>query len=213
MKRFLKIAFIFSLCFALGFSISSCSLSNEDELYEEYEEGYNVGYDEGYYDGYEDGWEDLNDVLYDELEHEEEDRNEALRLMFESVYNGEKLKDGETWYAGNFAIRYHQEQDGYLHFDIKFTDFDIKTICSSDGGSMEFVDKFPITCYIGSYQEDGEYIAVKEYFIGENLLMDRFVFTEDGYLTDYYDVYSDCDTLCILVFSNEEVYSATYEIN
>lgn len=205
MKKFLKIAYMIALCIFLIFCMSSCDTSSEDELYEQYEEGYL----EGYADGYEDGYDELSEISYDELEYEKEEKNEVLRLMFESVYKGYEIKDGEVWYAGNLALRFHHKQDGYLHFDVKFTDFDIKTICNGD--IHDYMDKFPIVCYVGTY-EDGQYIAQKWYFTGENLFMDIFKFTEDGYLTDYCDYYSDCDSLYILVFSNGEVYSAKYNI-
>lgn len=205
MKKFFYVICCITLCISLVLCTSACDIITRDDLNEKYADGYSFGYEEGY----QDGWDESFDIHYDEFEYEQESRHEVLRLMFEATYNGYEIKDGEPWYAGNFVLRYHHEQDGYLHFDIKFTDFDIETICTQ--GTDYYMNSLPITCYLGFYEDD-QYITEREYFLGENLCMDVFEFTEDGYLADYSDYFTNYDTLYILVFSNSQVYSAKYKI-
>lgn len=181
------------------------------------ESTYNNSYETGYENGYEAGYEEaekLFDVIYDEVEYKKSNMNEAVFLMFEAAFDGKQLKDGEVWKAGNFLLKYNFEQEKYLHFYIKFTDFDIKTICNDSVDN--FVDNLPVTCYIGFYNKYGEWTATEELFVGEKIFLDEFNFTSDGYLTDYND-YSDIfinnNTLHILLFVNQEVYAAIYNIS
>lgn len=207
MKKYFYNIFTIVLCFILCLSLCSCYDSNDEDTYYD---AYSEGYDEGYNVGYEAGADDTFDVMYDELSISEEERIEALRLMFETVYDGDKIKDGTTWTAGDLMLKYHVEQGKYLYSDIKFKDFDIKSICTD---FHNYIDNFPVTCYVGSYNECGEYQVYEEFFIGENILEDKFVFTSSGYLTDYYEIENNSDTLYILVFSNGKAYAATYDIN
>lgn len=204
----MRLLAIFSSLTVLCLSLCFCNNSIDKNTYYD---AYSEGYSEGYSVGYGDGENDIFDVMYDELCISEEQRTKALRLVFEAVYDGDKIEDGTTWTAGDLMLKYHIEQGKYLYSDIKFQNFDIKSICSS---YENYIDNFPITCYIGSYNERGEYEVYSECFTGENMfLYDNFVFTPDGYLTDYNEIKNNSDTLYILVFSNGKAYAATYDIN
>ena len=191
------------ICVLLCFSICSCRSSTTEDLYHEY-------YYEGYNDGYEDGWDEAVDIIDDEIEVEKERNKEILRLLFESVYNGRELEDGVAWNVGNFSLRYHLEENEYLYFDIKFEDFDIKTICNN---LHNYIDNIPVTCYVGMYDEQGQYTTYRESFVGENIfLYDNFEFTSDGYLTDFNIIDDAIDTIYILIFVNGEIHAATYSL-
>ena len=152
MKRFVKIVCILSICIFFLSSLGACVSSNQDGSYDEYHYGYSDGYDKGY----EEGWDDLFDVLNDELEAEKEEKDELLGLIFEAVvYNGEQYSNGEPWQAGGFELKYFLDGNSYLHFYIR--GLNIKDVCNN---LDDYADNLPIACYVGSYDEDGDFVVL-----------------------------------------------------
>ena len=207
-----KISNILLLAFIIVFSCTACS--NDESHSNSYDDGYTNGYSAGYEEGYEEGESTLFDVMNDELLHEEQEKAELFSLLFSSVYDGKILENNESWIVDNFELKYHFEQKKYLYFDIKFSNFDIKTICTGD--MHDFIDKMPAVCYIGSYDKYGDYTVRIEKFVGEKIFFDEYEFTQDGYLTDYidyYDAFYKNQTLDIVLVINGKAHAATYSIN
>ena len=60
--------------------------------------------------------------------------------------------------------------------------------------------------------ENGDFEVYNEWFVGEKICYDVFEFTSDGYLTDYYEINSNIDTIYILLFLDGEMYTAIYKL-
>lgn len=207
MKRIFTVICIVALCLACLGNLSACVSSDQNDYYDEY----SYGYDDGYNEGYEDGWDDLFDVLYDELEVEQEEKDELLRLIFEAVvFNGEQYSGEEIWRAGSLSIKYRLDDAKTLHFYIK--GFNIKDACADQWDYYDYIDTLPITCYIGYFDENGDFEVYNEWFVGEKICYDVFEFTSDGYLTDYYEINSNINTIYILLFLDGEMYTAIYKL-
>lgn len=198
MKRILYLI----LCIAVILCFSSC----EKETHKD------SSYQEGYDEGYENGWDDSFEIMYDELEMVEEEKSAMFQLIFDTLYDGYTLSEGSTWRAGDFALRYRIANDEYIHFDIKIQGFDMKAICTS---LHYYRDNLPISCYVGGYDEYGDYVVDRTRFIGEKMFFDdEFEFTSDGYLTDYHKIDSTAEfiTVDILLFIDGEIYTAKCNI-